>query len=35
VRVFEGLAGVGDALRIGSGPWPLMATALKALKEAL
>ncbi|RYZ39831.1 MAG: histidinol-phosphate aminotransferase family protein [Myxococcaceae bacterium] len=35
VRVFEGLAGVGDALRIGCGPWPLMATALKALKEAL
>jgi histidinol-phosphate aminotransferase len=35
VRVFEGLTGVGDALRIGCGPWPLMASALKALKEVL
>ncbi|MHA7631489.1 pyridoxal phosphate-dependent aminotransferase [Corallococcus sp. M7] len=35
VRVFEGLTGVGDALRIGCGPWPMMASALKALKEVL
>ncbi|NOK36846.1 aminotransferase class I/II-fold pyridoxal phosphate-dependent enzyme [Corallococcus exercitus] len=35
VRVFEGLTGVGDALRIGCGPWPLMSSALKALKEVL
>ncbi|NBD11989.1 MULTISPECIES: histidinol-phosphate transaminase [Corallococcus] len=35
VRVFEGLTGVGDALRIGCGPWPLMASALKALREVL
>ena len=35
VRVFERLPGVGDALRIGCGPWPLMASALKALKEVL
>ncbi|RKI11149.1 aminotransferase class I/II-fold pyridoxal phosphate-dependent enzyme [Corallococcus sp. AB030] len=35
VRVFEGLTGVGDALRIGCGPWPMVASALKALKEVL
>jgi histidinol-phosphate aminotransferase len=35
VRVFEGLTGVGDALRIGCGPWPVMASALRALQEVL
>lgn len=35
VRAFQGLTGVGDALRIGAGPWPLMETALAALREAL
>ncbi len=34
VRAFQGLSGVGDALRIGCGPWPLMETALHALREA-
>lgn len=35
VRAFQGLTGVGDALRIGSGPWPLLETALTALRESL
>lgn len=35
VRAFGGLNGVGDALRIGSGPWPLLETALVALRESL
>ncbi|ATB48511.1 pyridoxal phosphate-dependent aminotransferase [Corallococcus macrosporus] len=35
VRAFQALTGVGDALRIGVGPWPLMETALTALREAL
>ncbi|WP_141618447.1 histidinol-phosphate transaminase [Myxococcus sp. AB036A] len=35
VRAFQALTGVGDALRIGVGPWPLMETALAALREAL
>ncbi|WP_164019711.1 pyridoxal phosphate-dependent aminotransferase [Pyxidicoccus trucidator] len=35
VRAFQGLTGVGDALRIGSGPWPLLETALAALRESL
>ncbi|MBF5044154.1 histidinol-phosphate aminotransferase family protein [Aggregicoccus sp. 17bor-14] len=34
VRAFQGLTGIGDALRIGCGPWPLMEAALKALQEA-
>jgi histidinol-phosphate aminotransferase len=34
VRAFQGLTGVGDALRIGCGPWPLLETALHALREA-
>jgi histidinol-phosphate aminotransferase len=34
VRAFQGLAGVGDALRIGCGPWPLLEAALHALREA-
>ncbi|AKQ65760.1 Histidinol-phosphate aminotransferase [Myxococcus hansupus] len=35
VRAFQALTGVGDALRIGVGPWPLMETALAALRESL
>ncbi|MFP2962737.1 pyridoxal phosphate-dependent aminotransferase [Myxococcus sp. 1LA] len=35
VRAFPSLTGVGGALRIGVGPWPLMETALAALREAL
>lgn len=35
VRAFQGLTGVGDALRIGSAPWPLLETALVALRESL
>ncbi|MBZ4420890.1 histidinol-phosphate transaminase [Myxococcus sp. RHSTA-1-4] len=35
VRAFQGLTGVGDALRIGSGPWPLLEAALAALRESL
>lgn len=35
VRAFQGLTGVGDALRIGSGPWPLLEAALVALRESL
>jgi histidinol-phosphate aminotransferase len=34
VRAFAGLLGVGDALRIGVGPWPLMERVLTALKRA-
>lgn len=34
VRAFQGLTGVGDALRIGCGPWPMMEAALQALREA-
>ena len=33
-RPFTALAGVGDALRITIGPWPMMATCLDALEEA-
>ena len=33
VRAFAGLAGVGDALRVGCGPWPLVQEALDALRE--
>ncbi|GHG75723.1 aminotransferase class I/II-fold pyridoxal phosphate-dependent enzyme [Comamonas sp. JC664] len=35
VRAFASLTGVGDALRIGVGPWPLMEAALAALRESL
>lgn len=35
VRAFDGLTGIGDALRIGVGPWDSMEAALKALREAL
>jgi histidinol-phosphate aminotransferase len=35
VRPFEALPGVGDALRISIGPWPMMEAALHALEEAL
>jgi histidinol-phosphate aminotransferase len=35
VRAFQGLTVVGDALRIGCGPWPMMEAALTALREAL
>jgi histidinol-phosphate aminotransferase len=34
VRAFQRLTGVGDALRIGCGPWPMMKAALDALREA-
>ena len=32
VRAFEGITGIGDALRITIGPWPMLATCLAALK---
>ncbi len=35
VRLFSGLPGIGDALRIGVGPWPVMERVLDALAEAL
>lgn len=35
VRAFQGLKGIGDALRIGCGPWTMMEAALGALREAL
>ena len=35
VRAFQGLTGIGDALRIGCGPWPQVEAALGALREAL
>jgi histidinol-phosphate aminotransferase len=35
VRAFQGLVGIGDALRVGSGPWPLLEEALQALRESL
>jgi histidinol-phosphate aminotransferase len=35
VRPFVALSGVGDALRITIGPWPMMRAALAALEEAL
>jgi histidinol-phosphate aminotransferase len=35
VRAFQGLTGIGDALRIGCGPWTMMEAALGALREAL
>ncbi|HEX8537616.1 MAG TPA: aminotransferase class I/II-fold pyridoxal phosphate-dependent enzyme, partial [Cystobacter sp.] len=33
VRAFAGLPGIGDALRIGCGPWDVIQTALDALRE--
>jgi histidinol-phosphate aminotransferase len=35
VRPFESLPGIGDALRISIGPWPLMERTLDALGEVL
>jgi histidinol-phosphate/aromatic aminotransferase/cobyric acid decarboxylase-like protein len=35
VRAFVGLPGIGDALRITIGPWPVMERALDALAYAL
>jgi histidinol dehydrogenase len=35
VREFHSLAGIGDALRISIGPWPMLEVALAALKEAM
>jgi histidinol-phosphate aminotransferase len=35
VRAFAALPGVGDAIRIGVGPWELMERCLEALHEAL
>ena len=35
VRAFQGLTGIGDALRVGCGPWPMMEAALSALRETL
>lgn len=34
VRMFEGLAGIGDAIRITIGPWPIMDRCLTALRRA-
>lgn len=34
VRPFTGLHGIGDALRITVGPWPMMQDALRALADA-
>ena len=35
VRVLENLTGIGDALRISIGPWPMMDECLAALEVAL
>jgi histidinol dehydrogenase len=35
VRRFHALAGIGDALRISIGPWPMLEAALAALEEAV
>ena len=35
VRVLENLTGIGDALRISIGPWPMMEDCLAALEGAL
>ncbi|OJT22772.1 aspartate aminotransferase [Archangium sp. Cb G35] len=35
VRAFQGLKGIGDALRIGCAPWNQMEAALGALRETL
>lgn len=34
VRTFENLAGIGDALRLTIGPWPIMARCITALRRA-
>jgi hypothetical protein len=34
VRPYPGLPGIGDAIRITIGPWPLMQLALDALLAA-
>jgi histidinol-phosphate aminotransferase len=33
-RVFEGLTGIGDAIRITIGPWPIMDRCITALRRA-
>lgn len=33
-RMFEGLAGIGDAIRIAMAPWPIMDRCLTALRRA-
>lgn len=35
VRLLEALPGIGDAIRIGVGPWPLMGRFLAAFQEAM
>jgi histidinol-phosphate/aromatic aminotransferase/cobyric acid decarboxylase-like protein len=35
VRPFPGVPGLGDALRITVGPWPMLERALEALAKAL
>jgi histidinol-phosphate aminotransferase len=35
VRAFEGLPGVGDALRIAVGPWPMLGECLRVLREVV
>lgn len=35
VRPFTALRGIGDALRISVGPWPMLETALRALAQVL
>jgi histidinol-phosphate aminotransferase len=35
VRPFKGLCGIGDAVRITVAPWPMMDTALRALRNAV
>ncbi len=35
VRAFQGLTGIGEALRIGCAPWPQLEAALAALREEL
>ena len=34
VRRFDKLAGIGDAVRIGIGPWPMMERGLEAFRVA-
>jgi histidinol-phosphate aminotransferase len=35
VRPFPAVYGVGDGVRITLGPWPMMETALAALRDAV
>jgi histidinol-phosphate aminotransferase len=35
VRPFPGLCGIGDGVRITIAPWPMMETALRALRSAV